>query len=112
MHATRAALEAASREITVMIAPNTSLGVALLTQLAAIAARSLGADYDNEIHEAHHRMKRDAPSGTALQLGAVIAVTRFILAKHPTPIDFGRRLTERGSIRTQSLLTFSFAEIC
>ncbi len=54
-------------------APNMSVGVNLLYKLVDMAARVLGDDYDIEIVEAHHRMKKDAPSGTALQLGRVAA---------------------------------------
>jgi 4-hydroxy-tetrahydrodipicolinate reductase len=61
-------LDAAAGEIPLLIAPNTSLGVALLTELVRKAARALPAEFDIEIVEAHHRMKRDAPSGTALGL--------------------------------------------
>ena len=64
-----AELEAAAGEIPLLIAPNTSLGVALLTELVRTAARALPSEFDIEIIEAHHRMKRDAPSGTALALG-------------------------------------------
>jgi 4-hydroxy-tetrahydrodipicolinate reductase len=72
----RRALEAAARRIAVLIAPNTSLGVAVATRLAALAARLLGPGYDVEIAEAHHRLKRDAPSGTALALGEAVARAR------------------------------------
>ncbi len=54
-------------------APNMSVGVNLLYKLIDTAAKVLGDDYDVEIVEAHHRMKKDAPSGTALQLGRVAA---------------------------------------
>jgi 4-hydroxy-tetrahydrodipicolinate reductase len=47
-----------------------------MTKLATLAARALGTGYDVEILEAHHRMKRDAPSGTALSLGEAVARTR------------------------------------
>ena len=63
-----AELEAAAREIPLLVAPNTSLGVALLVELVRRAASALPPDFDIEILEAHHRMKRDAPSGTALEL--------------------------------------------
>jgi 4-hydroxy-tetrahydrodipicolinate reductase len=63
-----AELAAAARDIALLIAPNTSLAVALLADLVRRAARALPKDFDVEIIEAHHRMKRDAPSGTALAL--------------------------------------------
>jgi len=74
--AARAALDDAARTIPVLIAPNTSLGVAVMSQLVRQATAALGPDYDVEILEAHHRGKRDAPSGTALALGGVVAEAR------------------------------------
>jgi 4-hydroxy-tetrahydrodipicolinate reductase len=59
----------AAKEIAVLRAPNTSLGVTLLADLVERAARVLGPDWDIEIAELHHRDKTDAPSGTALLLG-------------------------------------------
>jgi len=79
---TRAALESASAHIPVLIAANTSVGVAVLSRLVELATVALGDAYDIEISEAHHRMKRDAPSGTALALGEIAAGAR------------GRRLAE------------------
>lgn len=72
----RAALEAAACVIPVLIAPNTSVGVTLVSRLVELAARALGPDYDVDIGEVHHRHKRDAPSGTALALGAAVARAR------------------------------------
>jgi 4-hydroxy-tetrahydrodipicolinate reductase len=71
-------LTRAARSIAVLIAPNTSVGIAVLNQLAAAATRALGAAYEAEISEAHHRLKRDAPSGTALSLGETIAQARAV----------------------------------
>ncbi|HID98161.1 MAG TPA: 4-hydroxy-tetrahydrodipicolinate reductase [Thermodesulfobacteriaceae bacterium] len=62
-----------ARKIPCVMAPNMSIGVNLLYRLIETAASALGNDYDVEIIEAHHRMKKDAPSGTALQLGRVAA---------------------------------------
>jgi 4-hydroxy-tetrahydrodipicolinate reductase len=76
--ATRAVLDAAAAVIPVLIAPNTSMGVNLLARLVKLATRALGPGYDVEISEAHHRMKRDAPSGTALALGEVVAGERGV----------------------------------
>jgi 4-hydroxy-tetrahydrodipicolinate reductase len=72
---TAAFLEAA-KDIPLLVAPNTSLGVTLLIELVRQAARALPAQFDIEITEAHHRMKRDAPSGTALALGKAAAEGR------------------------------------
>jgi len=74
--AARLSLEQAARHIPVLVAANTSLGVTLLAELVSLAAAKLGAAYDVEIFEAHHRMKRDAPSGTALGLGKAVASAR------------------------------------
>ena len=71
-----AALEAASSEIPVLFDRNMSLGVAVLENLVREAARSLGSDFEVEVHETHHIHKIDAPSGTALKLGEAIADTR------------------------------------
>ncbi|MCH4894470.1 4-hydroxy-tetrahydrodipicolinate reductase [Sphingomonas sp. SFZ2018-12] len=68
-----ALIDAAAGEIAVLQTGNTSLGVALLSRLVAEAAARLGPDWDIEIVEAHHREKRDAPSGTALMLGEAAA---------------------------------------
>jgi 4-hydroxy-tetrahydrodipicolinate reductase len=59
----------AAREIPLLVAPNTSIGVNLLLELTRVAAQALPPDFDIEVVEAHHRMKKDAPSGTALALG-------------------------------------------
>lgn len=61
--------EAASNEIPLLYAPNTSLGIAVLKNLVTTAASQLDQNYDIEIFETHHRHKIDAPSGTALSLG-------------------------------------------
>ncbi len=63
----------AAREIAVLRAANTSLGVALLAELVERTARVLGSEWDVEVLEMHHRMKADAPSGTALALGEAAA---------------------------------------
>lgn len=69
-------LERASQHIPLLAAPNTSLGITLLTELVRKAARTLSLDFDIEIVEAHHRAKKDAPSGTALALGQAAAEER------------------------------------
>ena len=66
----------AAKGIAILKAANTSLGIALLAELVERAARVLGPEWDIEIAEVHHRMKTDAPSGTALQLGAAAASGR------------------------------------
>lgn len=68
-------LHEASKEISIVFAPNMSVGVNLCLKLLQTAAKTLGDDYDVEIIEAHHRHKVDAPSGTALRMGEVVAET-------------------------------------
>ena len=72
----QAAIDQAATDIAVLQAPNMSLGVNLLFKIAADVAKRLGDDYDIDIVEAHHRFKKDAPSGTAGGLAdAIIAAT-------------------------------------
>jgi len=72
---TQRAVREAAQRIPVLPAANTSLGIAVMNRLAAMAAGCLPR-FEVEIAEAHHRMKRDAPSGTALQLGESVAQSR------------------------------------
>ncbi len=65
-------LEVASRRIPLMVAPNTSLGVAVINHLVADAARLLGSRFTIEMTEVHHAAKRDAPSGTALRIAETL----------------------------------------
>jgi 4-hydroxy-tetrahydrodipicolinate reductase len=71
-------IELASQRIAIVMAPNMSLGVNLLLKLVELASRSLDEGYDIEVFEAHHRNKKDAPSGTALALGAAAAAGRKV----------------------------------
>jgi 4-hydroxy-tetrahydrodipicolinate reductase len=73
-----ALIDAAAKNIAVLQTGNTSLGVTLLAHLVREAAARLGDDWDIEIVEMHHRMKVDAPSGTALLLGEAAAQGRGI----------------------------------
>ena len=66
-------LKAASKDIALVVAPNMSVGVNVTFKLLDIAAKALGESYDIEIVEAHHRHKVDAPSGTALHMGEIVA---------------------------------------
>jgi len=72
---------AAAREIAVLVAPNTSVGVAVALELVRIAAQALPAGFDIEIVEAHHKHKVDAPSGTALALAESAAGARGLGAQ-------------------------------
>ena len=69
----KAAIAKAAEKISVVFAPNMSVGVNLCLKLLDMAARVLGDSVDIEIMEAHHRHKIDAPSGTALRMGEVVA---------------------------------------
>ncbi|MEI7881539.1 MAG: 4-hydroxy-tetrahydrodipicolinate reductase [bacterium] len=69
----RDVVDQAAKVIPIVSAPNMSLGVNLLFALVEQAGKALGLDYDVEITEAHHRFKKDAPSGTALRLGEKVA---------------------------------------
>jgi 4-hydroxy-tetrahydrodipicolinate reductase len=69
----RAKVAAAGKRIPIAFAPNFAVGVNVLFKLIDVAARALGDDYDVEIIEAHHRHKIDAPSGTALRMGEIVA---------------------------------------
>jgi 4-hydroxy-tetrahydrodipicolinate reductase len=66
-------IAAAARDIPVVFAPNMSVGVNVCLKLLDMAARALGDEADIEVIEAHHRHKIDAPSGTALRMGEVVA---------------------------------------
>jgi 4-hydroxy-tetrahydrodipicolinate reductase len=98
--AVRAQISAAAHSIAIVMAPNMSLGVNLLLKLVELAAAKLDADYDIEVFEAHHRHKKDAPSGTALALGASAAAGRGVkladAAEYSRHGNTGAR--ERGSI--------------
>jgi 4-hydroxy-tetrahydrodipicolinate reductase len=76
----------AAKRIPIVMAANFAVGVNAVYKLAETAARILGDAYDVEIVEAHHRHKVDAPSGTALQLGEIIAG-----ALHKKDFVFGRK---------------------
>src|SRR3546814_19606668 len=65
----KAQIDAAAKQIPILMAGNFSIGVNLCLKLLEDAARALGDDFDIEIIEAHHRHKVDAPSGTALMMG-------------------------------------------
>jgi len=66
-------LRAASDDIALVFAPNMSIGVNICFRLVELAVQALGDDFDVEIIEAHHRQKVDAPSGTAMKLGEIVA---------------------------------------
>ena len=71
--AQKAEIQDAAKDIAIVMAPNMSVGVNVTLKLLEMAAKALSTGYDIEIIEAHHRHKVDAPSGTALKMGEVIA---------------------------------------
>ena len=71
--AQKAQIAEAARDIAIVMAPNMSVGVNVTLKLLEMAAKALATGYDIEVIEAHHRHKVDAPSGTALKMGEVIA---------------------------------------
>ena len=112
------AVAQAARDIAVLVAPNTSIGVTLLIELVRAAAKTLpAADFDIGISEAHHRHKRDAPSGTALALGRAAAegraqpplVAGAVIAVGPTAAEgqIGFAVTRGGDIVGQHSVLFA-----
>jgi 4-hydroxy-tetrahydrodipicolinate reductase len=77
----RSQIDAAAKSIPVVFSANMSVGVNLLMKLTELAAKSLDTTYDIEVFEAHHRNKKDAPSGTALALGDSAAAGRGVSLK-------------------------------
>lgn len=80
--AQRAVIVDAAKTIPIVLSPNMSVGVSLLFELVQTAAKRLGLAYDVEIIEAHHRVKKDSPSGTAKRLAEVLAASRKQSADH------------------------------
>jgi 4-hydroxy-tetrahydrodipicolinate reductase len=113
------AIDRAAAHIPIVLAPNMSLGVNLLLGLAQLAAKTLGEDYDAEIFEAHHRHKKDAPSGTALAIGKAVAAGRGTsleaageFARHGVtgarvPGKIGFSVLRGGDIIGEHVLTFA-----
>jgi 4-hydroxy-tetrahydrodipicolinate reductase len=96
-------IDEAAKQVAVLRAANTSLGIALLAELVERAARVLGPDWDIEIAETHHRMKADAPSGTALLLGQAAARGRNIELKAERGRDGTGLKRESGAIGFASI---------
>ena len=95
----------ASRDIAVLVAPNTSIGVAVAQELVRIAASALPAEFDIEIVEAHHKHKLDAPSGTALALAdsAAQGARPRSQRRHACPGASGRGPGASGEIGIASI---------
>jgi 4-hydroxy-tetrahydrodipicolinate reductase len=96
-------LDAAARDIAVLVAPNTSVGVAVLAEVTRLAARALPAGFDIDVLERHHRDKHDAPSGTALALGRAAAGGRGVPFVPPGPGSPAPTGRPAGQIRFESV---------
>ena len=93
-------IETAAKRIAIVFAPNMSVGVNATFKLIELAARMLGDGYDIEIIEAHHRHKVDAPSGTALKMGEVVAAA---LGRPLSELAVYAREGQTGERRTGSI---------
>jgi 4-hydroxy-tetrahydrodipicolinate reductase len=92
-----------ARHIGIVMAPNMSVGVNVVMKLLEQAARALNQGYDIEIVEAHHRHKVDAPSGTALQMGEVVARRAGARPVDSAPSTAARALPASGILRPSAL---------
>jgi 4-hydroxy-tetrahydrodipicolinate reductase len=99
----RSQIAAAAKHIPIVLSANMSVGVNLLMKLTELAARSLDSSYDIEVFEAHHRNKKDAPSGTALALGGSAAIGRGVSL---TDVGVFERYGETG-VRAPGSIGFS-----
>lgn len=98
------AIAEASKQVAVIYAPNTSLGINLLRDLVEQATARLGPDWDIEILEMHHRHKVDAPSGTALMLGQAAAKGRGATVQELSRFD---RISEHPHAREEGTIGFA-----
>ena len=94
------AIAGAAQKSAIMFAPNMSIGVNLTLKLLELAAKTLPHGYDVEIIEAHHRMKVDAPSGTALRMGEVVAEA---MGRDHDQVAVYDRKGETGARRDESI---------
>ena len=98
-------IQQAGNTIPIVFAPNMSVGVNLCLSILQTAAKTLGEDYDVEIVEAHHKNKVDAPSGTALRMGEVIADTLGV------NLDDKAEYTRHGNIGAREPGTIGFQTV-
>jgi 4-hydroxy-tetrahydrodipicolinate reductase len=98
-------IRAASGDIAIMMAPNMSIGVVVMSKLVEMASRVLGPDYDAEVFEIHHSKKVDAPSGTALLLGKSVAKARG------EAFDEGAVFARHGNTGERKAGTVGFASL-
>jgi 4-hydroxy-tetrahydrodipicolinate reductase len=96
----KAAIAQAAEKIAIVFAPNMGVGINVMLKLLELAGKSLSSGYDVEIIEAHHRMKIDAPSGTALILGETVA--KAMGRNHDAVAEYARH-GETGVRRDDSI---------
>jgi 4-hydroxy-tetrahydrodipicolinate reductase len=117
--AQQAELKTAGARSAILYSPNMSLGVNLAFRVLALMARALGDDYDVEITEIHHRLKKDAPSGTAARMAEVIAEalgrdlgTAGVYGRHGMvgergPKEIGVHALRGGDVAGEHTVTFA-----
>ena len=98
-------LKKGSNKIPIFVSPNMSLGMSMLYRLVENAVSKLGKNFDVEIFEAHHSGKKDAPSGTALRLGEVIANARGVDLREKAVFD------RSGDIKTRVPDSIGFSSV-
>ena len=98
-------LKKGSNRIPIFVSPNMSLGMSMLYRLVENAVSTLGKNFDVEIFEAHHSGKKDAPSGTALRLGEVIANARGVDLREKAVFD------RSGDIKTRVPDSIGFSSV-
>ena len=98
-------LKKGSNKIPIFVSPNMSLGMSMLYRLVENAVSTLGKNFDVEIFEAHHSGKKDAPSGTALRLGEVIANARAVDLQEKAVFD------RSGDIRSRAPDSIGFSSV-
>jgi len=98
-------LKKGSNRIPIFVSPNMSLGMSMLYRLVENAVSKLGKNFDVEIFEAHHSGKKDAPSGTALRLGEVIANARGVDLREKAVFD------RSGDIKTRVPDSIGFSSV-
>ena len=98
-------LKKGSNRIPIFVSPNMSLGMSMLYRLVENAVSTLGKNFDVEILEAHHSGKKDAPSGTALRLGEVIANARGVDLREKAVFD------RSGDIKTRVPDSIGFSSV-
>ena len=103
--AAKKAISAAAEQIAIVFSPNMGVGVNAVFKLLDVAARILNEGFDVEIIETHHRHKVDAPSGTALKMGEVIAAARGV------ELDRVALYAREGSVGERAPETIGFSSI-